>query len=190
MAEPMLLVLARAVTLAEVKGTTELHVEPSALGINAAGWVALSMLAVIGLMLWKKVPSLVAGMLDAKIATIRTQLDEARGLRAEAEAMLADAKARSAASAGDAEAIVAHAHVEAQALLAKAETDAAELIARRDQMAEDKIGAAERAALAEVRARAADAAVRAAGTLIAERHGADTDRTLIDRTIAGLGRPN
>ena len=145
MVEPMLLMLARAVTLAEVKGTTELHVEPSALGINAAGWVALSMLAVIGLMLWKKVPSLVAGMLDAKIATIRTQLDEARGLRAEAEAMLADAKARSAASAGDAEAIVAHAHVEAQALLAKAETDAAELIARRGQMAEDKIGAAERA---------------------------------------------
>jgi F-type H+-transporting ATPase subunit b len=57
-------------------------------------------------------------------------------------------------------------------------------------MAEDKIAAAERAAIAEVRARAADAAARAAGLLIAEHHDAAADRTMIDRTIAGLGRPN
>uniref|UniRef100_UPI003F68B407 F0F1 ATP synthase subunit B family protein n=1 Tax=Sphingomonas bacterium TaxID=1895847 RepID=UPI003F68B407 len=106
MAEP------HAITLAEAKGTTELHVEPSALGITAAGWVALSMLFVIGLMLWKKVPQLIAGMLDTRIATIRTQLDEAAQLRGEAERLLAEAKARSAASAGDAAAIVAHAEAE------------------------------------------------------------------------------
>jgi F-type H+-transporting ATPase subunit b len=185
MAEPI-----HAVSLAEVKGTTELHVEPSAWGINAAGWVALSMLVVVALMLWKKVPQLITGMLDTRIAAIRQQLDEAAQLRAEAERLLADAKARSAASAGDAAAIVAHAEAEAQALLAKAQADAADLVARRGRMAEDKIGAAERSALAEVRARAADAAVRAAGALIAERHDAAADRTLTDRTIAGLGRLN
>ena len=190
MADLTLAIMAQAVTLAEAKGTTELHVEPSALGITAAGWVALSMLFVIGLMLWRKVPSLVAGMLDVRIATIRTQLDEAAGLRAEAERLLAEAKARSAASAGDAAAIVAHAEAEAQALLTKAEADAADLVERRGRMAEDKIGAAERTALAEVRARAADAAVHAAAALIAERHGADADRALVDRSIAGLGRLN
>ena len=185
MAEPV-----HAVTLATIRGTTELHVEPSALGITAAGWVALSMLVVVGLMLWRKVPGLIAGMLDARIATIRTQLGEAAQLRAEAERTLIDAKARSAASAGDAAAIVAHAHAEAQALLAKAEADAADLVERRGQMAEDKIGAAERAAVAEVRARAADAAVHVAGALIAEQHGAAADRALVDRAIVGLGRPN
>ena len=171
-------------------GVVELHHEPSAFGITAPGFVALSMLVVIAIMLWKKIPALIAGMLDAKIAAIRTDLDEAAKLRAEAEAQLAEAKARNAASAGDAAAIVAHAEAEAKLLLAKSESDAQELVARRGKMAEDKIAAAERAAIGEVRAKAADAAAKAAATIIAQRHGADADKTLVDRTIAGLGRLN
>ena len=178
------------VALATTRGAVELHHEPSALGITAAGFVALSMLFVIGLMLWKRVPKLIAGMLDAKIATIRDQLDEAARLRAEAEALLASAQARDKASVGDAAAIVAHAQAEAETLLAKAESDATDLLARRGKMAEDKIGAAERQAIADVRGRAADAAVHAAATIIAQRHGAEADRTLVDHAIAGLGRVN
>jgi len=171
-------------------GVAELHHEPTALGINAAGWVALSMLVVIGLLLWKNVPGLVARMLDGQIEKIRSQLDEASRLRAEAEALLVAAQARDAASAGDAAAIVKHAEAEAAAMVAKAEMDLAELVARRQTMAQDQIAAAQRGAIAEVRAQAADAAARAASTIIAERHGADADRALVDRTIAGLGRLN
>ncbi|WP_374945033.1 hypothetical protein [Sphingomonas sp.] len=171
-------------------GVAELHHEPSALGITAPGWVALSMLIVVGIMLWQKVPALVARMLDGRIATIRSQLDEASALRAEAEKLLADAKVRDAASAGDAAAIVANAQAEAAHVRAKAEADSADLIARRGKMAEDKIAAAERAAIAEVRARAADAAAKAAASIIAERHDANADRALTDRAIAGIGRLN
>jgi F-type H+-transporting ATPase subunit b len=171
-------------------GIVELHAEPSALGITASGWVALSMLVVIAVMLWKKVPAIVAKALDERIATIRRQLDEATRLRSEAEAILADANARSAASIGDAAAIVAHAEAEAKALLVKAEADARELIERRRKMADDKIAAAERGAIAEIRATVADAAVRAAAAIIAEQHGAVADKALVDKTIAGLGRPN
>lgn len=171
-------------------GVAELHHEPSAFGLTAPAIVALSMLVVIAIMLWQKVPGLVARMLDARIAAIREQLEQASRLRAEAEAMLAEATARNAASAGDAAAIVASAEAEAAAMLVRAESDLTDLIARRRQMAEDQIAAAERGAIAEVRATAADAAARAAATIIAERHGADADRVLVDRTIAGLGRPN
>jgi F-type H+-transporting ATPase subunit b len=177
-------------TLTAATGTTELHHEPAALGITAPGFVALSMLVVIGIIIWKKVPAMIAGMLDTRIATIRTQLDEASRLRAEAEAQLAEAKARNAASAGDAAAIIAHAEAEAKQMIAKAESDSADLVARRRKMAEDKIAAAERAAIAEVRARAADAATRAAAAIIAEKHDAKADKPLVDRTIAGLGRLN
>ena len=190
MAEPAPHNPGQAMTLAEVKGTTELHVEPSALGITAAGWVALSMLVVVAIIIWRKVPALIARALDARIATIRHDLDEAARLRGEAEALLAGAKSRSAASAGDAKAMIAHAEAEARAMLARAETDAAELVERRGRMAEDKIGAAERQALAEVRARAAEAAVAAAAALIAEGHGVDADRRLVDRAIGGLARPH
>ena len=179
-----------APTLTGMTGTAELHHEPTALGLSAPAWVALAMLVVVGIMIAAKVPALVGRLLDGKIAAIRQQLDEAAALRAEAEALLAEAKKRDAASAGDAQAIVAHAEAEAKAMLAKAETDAADLVARRGKMAEDKIAAAERAAVAEVRARAADVAARAAGTIIAETHGAAADKALVDKTIAGLSRLN
>jgi F-type H+-transporting ATPase subunit b len=178
-----------ATTLAKT-GAAELHHEPTALGLTAPGWVAIAMLVVVGIMLWQKVPALIARMLDAKIATIREQLDEATRLRAEAEALLADAKKRDASSAADAEAIVAHAKAEAKELIAKAKTDATDLVARRGKMAEDKIGAAERTAVAEVRARAADVAAKAAAAIIADTHGAAADKPLVDKTIAGLGRLN
>jgi F-type H+-transporting ATPase subunit b len=137
-----------------------------------------------------KAPKKIAETLDQRIADTRRQLDEAKAIRAEAEALLADAKAKAKASAGDAASIVAHAEQEAAALIAKAEADAADLVARRGKMAEDKIGAAERAAVAEVRAKAADVAAKAAGRIIAETHGAADDAKLVDKTIAGLSRLN
>jgi F-type H+-transporting ATPase subunit b len=164
----------------------EHHAEPSAFGIAAPGWVALSMVVVIAIMIWQKVPALVAGMLDKRIATIRTQLDEAKSLRAEAEVLLAKAKAQSEASAGDAAAIMAHAEAEAKTLLANAEIQAAELTARRAKMAEDKIGAAERQAVADVRARAASVAASVAAQVIAATHDSAADRSLVDSAIARL----
>ena len=180
--------MAETVGTIATTGATEVHSEPAVLGITAAGFVALSMLVVFAIMLWARVPRLIAGALDARIAAIRRELDEASRLRAEAEALLTAAHERTATSEGDAAAIISHAQAEARVVLAQAQDDAEELVRRRSAMAEDKIGAAERTALAEVRARAADAAARAAGAIIAERHGTQADRALIDRGIAGLGR--
>ena len=178
-----------AVALTEADGS---HGEgPTLLGLGAEGWVYVGLTIFILLSIFvAKAPKRVAEILDQRIADTRRQLDEAQAIRAEAETLLAEAKRRHAASAGDAQAIVSHAEAEAAALLAKAETDAAALVERRGKMAEDKIAAAERQALTEVRAKAAEAATSAAATIIAERHNADSDRALIDRTIAGLGRPN
>jgi len=166
------------------------HAE-TVLGLDAEHWVYVSLTIFLVALIWfGKAHHRVRDALDAKIAETRRQLDEATAIRAEAEALLARAKAKADASAGDAEAIVAHAEGEAKAMLKKAGVDAAELIARRQQMAEEKIAAAERGAIADIRARAADAAARAATTIIADTHGAAADKPLIDKTIAGLGRPN
>jgi F-type H+-transporting ATPase subunit b len=53
-------------------------------------------------------------------------------------------------------------------------------------MAEDKIGSAERTAIADVRRRAATAATAAAATLIGQVHDAKADKNLIDETIGKL----
>jgi F-type H+-transporting ATPase subunit b len=168
----------------------EHHAEPTALFLDAPGWIALAMIAVFALMLWKKVPAMIAGALDSKIATIRNQLDEAKRLRAEAEALKAEYEAKAAAADSEAAAMIERAKHEAEGIVEKAKVDTAALIERRSRMAEDKIAAAERAAIAEVRARTADAAARAAAAIIAEGHGAQADKSLVDSTIASLARVN
>lgn len=172
------------------EGGPDHHVDPELLGLNGTVWVSLAMIVLIAILIWKKVPALILGGLDRQIADIRRQLDEAKALRAEAEA-LRDEYARKIAdaekTAGD---MAAQANHEAEVIIAKAKSDASELVQRRAKMAEDKIAAAERAALNEVRAKTAVAAANAAAALIAERHGAEADRALINRTISGIGRPN
>jgi F-type H+-transporting ATPase subunit b len=162
------------------------HAEMTAFGINPGGFVALSMIVVLAILFVKGGFRAIGSSLDKKIASIRAQLDEATKLRAEAEALKAEYQAKAAAAEGEAKAIVEHAQHEAEAILAKAKVDTETLIARRQRMAEDKIAAAERAAISEVRAKAASAAAAAAASLIAEKHGAESDKSLVDKTIAGL----
>ena len=167
------------------------HAKATLLGLDSEGWVYVGLTIFLLLAIFVgKAPQKIVAALDGRIAETRRQLDEAKAIRAEAEALLSEARSRTQASAGDAAAIVAQAEADAKAMLAKAESDAAELIARRSKMAEDKIAAAERGALAEVRAQAAQAATRAAAELIGARYGAEADKTLVDRAIAGIGRPN
>lgn len=159
------------------------HAEPAALGFDATMLVALSMLVVLAVMAWKKVPAAIGRSLDAKIATIREQLAEAEALRKEAEALKAEYQGKAEAAETESAAMIERAHHESEAILAKARSDAEELVARRGRMAEDKIAAAERSALQELRATAADAAARAAARLIAERHDAAADAWLVDQSI-------
>jgi len=162
------------------------HAEPSAFGLQPGGFVALAMLVVIGIMLYAGVPKLIAGMLDARIGDIRKQLDEAAKLRAEAEALKTEYEAK--AKAADAEIATLKAAAERQAgeIVEKAKTDATALIARHQAMAEAKIAGAERAAVAEIRERAASAASTAARQLIADRHDASADKALVDQAIAAI----
>lgn len=163
------------------------HTDPRAVGMDATAWVSLAMAVFILILIVKKVPSLIGGVLDGRIAQIRSQLAEASKLRAEAEALKAEYEARLSAAAGEAEAMRKSAESEAQTLLEDARTNAAALVVRRQKMAEDKIGAAERAAIAGIRTKAVNAATSAAATLIAQNHDANADKALVDGAIKGLG---
>jgi F-type H+-transporting ATPase subunit b len=175
-------------THTQVEAGVEHHTDPKALGFDATMLVGLAMLIVVLAMLWKKVPGAIGKSLDAKIAAIRAQLDEAAALRAEAEQLKSEYEARSRAAEADAAAMVERARHEADAIRAKAEADAQALVERRTRMAEDKIAAEERSAVQQLRATAADAAAKAAARIIAERNDGSADRALVDQAIAGIGR--
>ncbi|WP_374529295.1 hypothetical protein [Novosphingobium sp.] len=172
---------------AEAAGHGAEHAEPMAFGFVTPGmWVALSMATLIAILIWKKVPSLVTSGLDASIAHIKQQLDEAKALRAEAEALRKEYADKIAGAEKDAAEMLEHAAREAEAIVAKAAEDTKAVIARREKMASDKIEAAERGAVAELRAKAAEAATSAARGLIAGAHTAKADKALVDEAIGGL----
>lgn len=171
-----------------ISGTEEpVHHEETLLGLGAEGWVYVGLTIFILLAIFVgKAPQRIAAGLDQRIADTRRQLDEARAIRAEAETLLADARAQQQAAAGDARSILTHAEQEASQLIAKAQSEADLLIDRRRRMAEDKIHAAERAALDDVRQTAAEAATRAARTVIESRLSPERSGKLVDEAIAGL----
>jgi len=170
----------------EVPGEAHGTSDPTALGFDASMLVALAMVVVLIILAWKKVPAAIGKSLDTKIAAIRAQLDEAKALRAEAEALRSEYEAKAKAADADAAAMVERAHAEAQGIIAKAGTDAEALIARRQAMAETKIAAEERSAIEQLRATTARAATAAAAKLIGERNDAANDSRLVDQAIAGL----
>lgn len=182
--------------VAETHATTEAHHAPDpAIGgaggyLNATTVVSFAMLVFIAVLIWKKVPALLGKALDGQIAGIRSQLDEAAKLRAEAEALKAEYQKKLAGAEKEAEALRARAEDEAANMVAEAKTATANLVKRRQKMAEDKIAAAERAAIADIRAKAVTAATSAAAALIAGNHDAKADKAMVDGAIKGLSSLN
>lgn len=150
----------------ETTGGTEQTHALTWLGLNAEGYVAIAFLIFVGLLLYLKVPKMIAGALDSRAVRVRDDLAEAKRLRAEAEAVLAGYRAKAATAADDAEHVLSTARAEATAIVSDAHAAADAVIARRTALAETKIAAAERTAEAAVRAQAVDLATAAARRII------------------------
>lgn len=150
---------------------------------EAEFWVAVSFVVFILVALRFGVHRMIAGALDSRGAAIKAELEEARRLKEEAEKLLAEYKRKAREAEGEAQAIIAQANSEAKQIAADAKTRLEEFVARRTKMAETKIGQAEQQAMAEVRAAAADAAVKAAETIVAETAKGAEGKALLETAI-------
>lgn len=121
--------------------------------------------------------------LDKRGERIRAELEEARRLKEEAQKLVAEYKRKQHEAEAEAEAIVATAKVEAERLASEAKAKLEDVIARRTKMAEQKIAQAEAQALADVRAAAADAAVKAAEVVLAANVTGETADRLLDAAV-------
>ena len=145
--------------------------------------VLIAFLVFIGVLVWFKVPGLLGGLLDKRAATIKAELDEARALREEAQAVLASYERKHKDVQEQADRIVATARREAEAAAEEAKAKLAMSIDRRLKAAQDQIASAEAAAVREVRDRAVSVAVAAAGDILASQMKADDRNRLIDSAI-------
>lgn len=146
-------------------------------------WVAVAFAVFLILIFRFGVHRSLLGMLDQRSAAIKAELDEARRLKEEAEKLLAEYKRKQQEAEGEAQAIIAQANSEAKQIAAEARARLEEFVARRTKMAENKIAQAEQQAMAEVRAAAADAAVKAAETIVAETARGQEGKALLENAI-------
>ena len=146
--------------------------------------VLLAFLLFIGVLVYFKVPGLLAGMLDKRAEGIQSELDEARALREEAQTILASYERKQKEVQEQADRIVAQAKTDAQAAAEQAKEDLKTSIARRLAAAEDQIESAQASAVKEVRDQAIVIAVGAANEVIAKGMSAADGNKLIDAAIA------
>jgi F-type H+-transporting ATPase subunit b len=149
-------------------------------------WEGLGLAIVIGLILYQRVPAMIAKLLDARAVAIQNELTQAKQLREEAEAILVRYTERASHAQAEAQTILTQAKEEADRFAKEAEAQLKALVARRERMAQDRIARAEAAAMSEIRAMAADAAVAAAGQIIAARLDEQKASALVDSSIKDL----
>ena len=153
---------------------------------QATFWVFMGLLAFLGLMVYLKVPSKAASALDKRADDVRSNIEEARKLREEAQALLADYQRKRQEAEEEAKDIIDQAKREAAALGEEAKTRMEEYVERRTKAVEQRIAMAESQALADVRASAVEVASRAAAQIVAAKAEGDVGDKLIDASIAGL----
>jgi F-type H+-transporting ATPase subunit b len=161
-----------------------MHEEPGFFA-EPRNWVVIAFFLFF-ILFGKKLWGALAGMLDARAASVRAELDEAARLKSEAQAMLKEAEAARVKAEADAKRLIDGAAAEAArvAEASRAETEAA--ARRREQMALDRIAAAQKQAVDDVRSAAAELATIAARQVIAEGLSPESSAALIDQAIAQL----
>ncbi|WP_158918536.1 ATP F0F1 synthase subunit B [Caulobacter sp. S45] len=154
---------------------------------NAEFWVAVGVVLFFVLLAFLKVPTMATKSLDDRALKIRTSLDEADRLRAEALHLLDSLKAQRAEVEAQAAQMLQDAHAEAQRLEADAKVKLEEQIVRRTALADRRIAQAEQQAATDVKAAAADLAAHIAETLLRGRLEGMTSDPLVDRAVEQLG---
>lgn len=151
--------------------------------METENWVALGFLCFLGLLVYLGAHRKMIEGIDARQARIKSELDEARRLRDEAQALLAEFERKGREAENEAAAIIAGAKAEAERLTAEAKAKAEDFVTRRTKMAEAKIVQAETQALADVRSAAAEAAVSAAQKILSAAAKGKVAEDLLRRGI-------
>lgn len=149
--------------------------------------VTIAFAIFIGILLYFKVPALVAGLLDKRAETIKSELAEAKALREEAAALLASYERKQRDVQVQADRIVTAAKQEATEAATAAKAEIARSIARRLAAAEEQIASAQAAAIKDVRDQAVTIAVAVAKDVLSKQMDATAANGLIDTAITVVG---
>ena len=154
--------------------------------LGAEDWVAVAFVILMGVFAYFGVHRTLLKALDFRRDRIKTEIDDARRLKEEAEKLVAEYRARRASAEREAEEIITNAKAEAERIATEAKAKMEDFVARRTKSAEGKIAMAEAQALADVRAAAAEAAVAAAATIMSQTVKGQVAEDLVTKGIADV----
>ena len=155
---------------------------------NSNFTVGVAFVLFVALLWYLGVHRLIGRSLDDRAARIRTELDEARRLREEAQELFAEFERKQKQVAGQADEIVAHARAEAENAAERAKADLEVSIERRLKAADEQIALAEANAIRQVKDRAVAVAIAAAADVLRARLGDDRKQQLVDEAIEDVGQ--
>lgn len=153
---------------------------------QATLWVLAGLVVFIGILIYMGVPKMLIAALDRRTEKIRSELEDAKRLREEAQALLAEYQKRHGEAEAEAAGIITQARREAEALAEEARVRIEDYVTRRTKAVEARIAQAETQAVAEVRGRAIDVASAAAAGILAEKAKGRTGDELVERAIESV----
>lgn len=153
------------------------------MAFDASFFALVGLIIFLALLVYLKVPGMVAKSLDERAEKIASELAEAKRLREEAQHVLAEYQRKRKEAEAEAASIVAAAEREAAALTAEAKAKTEEFVARRTALSEQKIKQAEDEAVNAVRSAAVDLAIAAAEKLLASKTDAAVQENLFRNAV-------
>jgi F-type H+-transporting ATPase subunit b len=156
------------------------------LALDATFFALVALVMFLGIVFWAGAHKKAGAALDARAAQIDKDITDARKLREDAEALLAEYKQKKLDAEKEAQGIIAQAKSDAAAYSDDAKKKLTDALTRRTKQAENKIAQAEAAAVKEVRGAVTDRAIAAAAKLIAEGSKGKGGEKLIAESIAAV----
>ena len=156
------------------------------LALDNTFFAFLALVIFLGIVMWAGAHKKAGAALDARAAQISKDINDARKLREDAEALLAEYKQKKLDAEKEAAGIIAQAKADAVAFAEDAKKKLADSLTRRTKQAEQKIAQAEAAAIKEVRSSAADLAIAAATRVLKDTSKGKTAEALIADSIKAV----
>ena len=148
--------------------------------------VLLAFIVFVFVLVIFKVPGRIGHMLDQRAVSIKSDLDEAKALREEAQALLASIERKQREVSDQAELIIQHARKDAEAAAQNAKDDLAASLTRRLAAADEQIALAEATALSNVKDKAIALSSKVASDFISSNLSSDQQGQMLDKSIEDI----
>jgi len=141
-------------------------------------------LIILGFVVYKTgMHNMILDMLDGHADKVRSELDEAKSLREEAQKLLADHQTKLSGGEEQAKKIVTQAEAETKRLMERHKAELQASLKRREEQAMARIAQEEAKALQDVRSRTANLAVLTTGKLLRDKMVGGEGKSLLDGAI-------